>query len=156
MRKFLPGLAVFAGVVSMPIRVSYDAGHAPPPDYRADTRLGALQDFFGRFDCPAVDYAVEFLEAADAYDLDWRLLPSISYIESTGGKLARNNNVFGWDSGRAQFASMPDAIRQVGYRLTHSSLYRDKDLEALLATYNPSATYAQRVKTIMHRIAPSE
>ena len=64
-------------------------------------RLARLQAFFGKSDCPAKAYSDEFLTTADRYDLDWRLLPSISYVESTGGKSARNNNLFGWDSGRA-------------------------------------------------------
>ena len=86
--------------------------------------------------------------------LDWRLLPSLSYIESTGGKAARNNNFFGWDSGRAEFATPSAAIHEVGYRLAHSVLYRDKDLDALLSTYNPLPEYAQKVKSVMRQIAP--
>ena len=68
-----------------------------------------------------------FLEAADDYALDWRLLPSLSYVESTGGKAARNNNLFGWNSGRAQF---PEPRRRYphdpGFNLAHSERYRDQ------------------------------
>jgi hypothetical protein len=88
--------------------------------------------------------------------LDWRLLPSISYVESTGGKSARNYNFFGWDSGKAQFTSPSEAIHEVGYRLTHSALYRDKDLDEVLTTYNPDASYAEKVKSVMRQIAPTE
>src|SRR2546422_10286610 len=73
-------------------------------DYRNDPRLHALLRFFAKAGCPAKAYSHVFLEAADAYALDWRLLPSISFVESTGGKSARNNNLFGWDSGNARFA----------------------------------------------------
>ncbi|MBZ5576748.1 MAG: hypothetical protein LAP40_09340 [Acidobacteriia bacterium] len=97
-----------------------------------------------------------FLEAADRNDLDWRLLPSISFIESTGGKAAPNNNMFGWDSGRAEFPSAVASIHTVGYRLGHSHLYRDKDVDGILATYNPNAEYAERVKSVMRQISPSE
>jgi hypothetical protein len=44
----------------------------------------------------------------------------------------------------------------VGYRLAHSDLYRDKDVDAILATYNPSSEYAAKVKSVMRQIAPSE
>lgn len=158
MRKVLTsGLMVFAGMVSLPARVSPGQTHNnPPPDYRHDPRLKTLQKFFRKAGCPAQKYSAVFLEAADVYDLDWRLLPSISFIESTGGKAARNNNFFGWDSGRAEFATPTAGIHEVGYRLAHSELYRDKDVDGILATYNPNADYAARVKSVMRRISPSE
>ena len=107
-------------------------------------------------DCPAAEYAAAFLEAADHNLLDWRLLPSLSYVESTGGKSARHNNLFGWDSGRAHFPSPIAGIHTVGYRLSHSDIYKDKPLDKLLATYNPSIEYVRKVKSIMRRISPSE
>jgi hypothetical protein len=122
----------------------------------ADRRLARLQAFFGKADCPAKAYSTDFLAASDRYSLDWRLLPSISYVESTGGKSARNNNIFGWDSGRASFRTARAAIHEVGYRLTHSHLYRSKNLDQLLAIYNPSGQYAQKVKSVMAQIAPAQ
>ena len=158
MRKLLTsGLAVFAGMVSLPAGVSPKQSRSVPvPSYRQDPRLKTLQKFFHRAGCPAQKYSDAFLEAADAYDLDWRLLPSISFVESTGGKAARNNNLFGWGSGRVGFASPTEGIHAVGYRLAHSDLYRDKDVDEILATYNPNAEYAEKVKSVMRRISPSE
>lgn len=152
---FSSGL-VFAGMVSLPYVSHQPAVGTPTPDVREDHRLNVLQKFFGKADCPAGKYSAHFIEAADDYDLDWRLLPSISYVESTGGKMARHNNFFGWDSGRAKFSSPVAAIHAVGYRLAHSRLYRGKDLDSLLATYNPNAEYAGKVKSVMRRISPSE
>ncbi len=158
MRKLLSsGLAVMAGVVSLPAELSFRQGRSQQvADYRHDPRLDHLRKFFGKTECPAEAYAPAFLEAADVYDLDWRLLPSISFIESTGGKAARHNNLFGWDSGRAQFPSPIAGIHQVGYQLAHSDLYRNKDTDEILATYNPNADYAARVKSVMRRIAVSQ
>jgi len=120
----------------------------------ADHRLAQLQAFFGKSDCPAKEYSDDFLVAADRNNLDWRLLPSISYVESTGGKSAKNNNMFGWDSGRATFPTARQGIHEVGYRLKHSHLYRSKNLDQMLATYNPDGEYAQKVKSVMAQIAP--
>jgi len=158
MRKLMSGgLAVFAGMVSLPVGVSPRQVLATPaPSHRGDPRLETLRAFFRKSDCPAERYSQVFLEAADDYDLDWRLLPSISYIESTGGKAAPNNNLFGWDSGRAQFPTPTAGIHAVGYRLAHSDLYKDKNLDQLLVTYNHNAGYARKVKSVMRRIAPSE
>jgi hypothetical protein len=157
MRKILSAGVVFAGFVSIPFAVSPSQSlPVPKADHRDDPRLQALKKFFDRCDCPVSRYSEHFLEAADSYHLDWRLLPSISFVESTGGKYAVDHNLFGWDSGRAKFATTPAAIHRVGYRLGHSSLYRGKGVDELLATYNPNADYRQKVKTIMRRISPVE
>jgi Mannosyl-glycoprotein endo-beta-N-acetylglucosaminidase len=156
-RSLSGGLALFAGVVALPVNVSVkQAPDLPKHEYRFDPRLESLKRFFQRASCPAVKYVSAFLEAADRYDLDWRLLPSISYVESTGGKSAPNNNLFGWDSGRAQFASPAASIHEVGYQLSHSALYRDKDTDGILATYNSNEEYAAKVKLVMRSIAAEE
>src|SRR5438045_3300901 len=135
MRRLLSsGMVVFAGMVSIPLAVAPQGGAEPAADYREDPRLEKLTSFFHNADCPAQEYAQAFLEAADRYDLDWRLLPSLSYVESTGGKAARNNNLFGWDSGRAEFSTPSAGIHAVGYRLANSILHKDKDLDSLLTT----------------------
>jgi hypothetical protein len=152
MRRLLfGGLVVFAGAALQP-------GTSPDqqPDYSNDPRFHALHRFFQRTGCPAVHYAGVFLQAADDYDLDWRLLPSLSFIESTGGKMARNNNLFGWDNGNARFDTPAAGIHTVGFRLATSNRYRDKKLDELLATYNSNEGYGQKVKFVMRRIAPAE
>jgi hypothetical protein len=158
MRKLLSGgLAVFAGIVSLPSPRSVHAERTPPVNRcKIDMRLERLKAFFGKLNCPAKDYTVDFIAAAERYGLDWRLLPSISYVESTGGKSAKNNNLFGWNCGRTGFASISASIHEVGSRLGRSPLYRSKNLDQLLATYNPTGDYAQKVKNVMRRIAPAQ
>ncbi len=157
MTRFLTGgLALFAGIASVPAVGSFHAEQVPPPQRRADARFEKLRAFFTQSNCPAKAYSADFIAAAERYDLDWRLLPSISYVESTGGKSARNNNLFGWDSGRAAFSSASAGIHEVGRRLSRSRLYRFKTLDQLLATYNPDGDYARKVKSVMRSIAPAE
>src|SRR6187399_1440798 len=156
MLKLLTSGMFVVGMVSVPVALSPHQSPAPPPDYRNDPRLESHRTFFRNAACPAEHYATAFLEAADHYQLDWRLLPSLSYVESTGGKSARHNNLFGWDSGKAHFPSPVAGIHAVGYRLSHSDLYKDKELDKLLATYNPNVDYGRKVKSVMRRIAPSE
>jgi hypothetical protein len=150
MRMLLPsGLMVFAGILAPPLAFAPHAEQRP-----TDYRFELLKSFFRKAACPAEHYAQAFIDAADRYNLDWRLLPSLSFIESTGGKAARKNNLFGWDSGRAEFLSPLASIREVGSRLANSSLYKDKNLDEVLATYNSSADYGQRVKSVMRQISP--
>jgi hypothetical protein len=142
------------GVVSVPVPLSPRPAQQPlQHEVRSDQRLNTLRQFFGSTDCPAGEYAAAFLEVADQYELDWRLLPSIAFVETTGGKNSPHNNLFGWNSGRAHFRDPGAAIRSVGSRLAHSSLYRSKNLDEVLTTYNPTGDYARRVKSVMQRIA---
>jgi hypothetical protein len=153
MRRLLSsGLVVFAGLVVIPAAVAPPSG--AQTDYTADPRFELLTSFFSKMDCPARHYVEVFLDAADRYALDWRLLPSLSFIESTGGRHAKGNNLFGW--GTEEFDTPTAGIHAVGYRLATSSLYRDKDLDGILSTYNKSEDYPRRVKWVMRAIAPSE
>ena len=63
MRKLLTsGMAVFAGMVSLPVGVSnQQIPSTPPPDYRHDARLKRLQKFFRKAGCPAQQYSAVFL-----------------------------------------------------------------------------------------------
>lgn len=160
MRKLLSnGLAMVAGVVSIQVPGTHTGSPQPAAaehrnESATDHRLTTLRHFFQQSNCPAAALSPVFLEASDRYDLDWRLLPSLSFVESTGGKAARNNNLFGWDSGRAAFSSAADSIHSVASSLANSALYRDKDIDGILKTYNPNAGYARKVKDVMRRIAP--
>jgi hypothetical protein len=155
LRKLLSGGLVMFGVVSIPVPLTPRNTVPEPPkhEYRSDPRLTPLRQFFYRAECPAAEYAVEFLAVADEFALDWRLLPSLSFVESTGGKVSQNNNLFGWDSGRAHFSSPVAGIRAVGSYLAQSALYRSKSLDEILAIYNPNRDYGQKVKSVMRRIA---
>lgn len=150
------GLAVFAGMFALPGSVGPTHAPATAAVPQVDKRLINLQGFFQKRDCPARKYASDFLWAADLYSLDWRLLPSISFVESTGGKAARNNNLFGWNSGNTRFPSVRASIHEVARKLAHSKPYRGKTLVNKLLTYNPRAEYAQRVLEVMQAIHPSE
>ena len=156
MMKLITSGMFAVGIAAVPVAFSPRPMPAPAPEHRNDPRLETLRTFFRNGDCPAAEFAAAFLEAADYNELDWRLLPSLSFVESTGGKFARNNNLFGWDSGRARFPSAVEGIQTVGYSLSHSDLYKDKELDEILSTYNPNVEYGRRVKSVMRRIAPSE
>jgi hypothetical protein len=80
------------------------------------------------------------------------LLPSISMIESSGGKDYTNNNVFGWDSCREKFSSVRAGIHFVAAQLGRSSRYKCKDIDGKLQLYNPLPEYSQRVKAVMRSI----
>ncbi len=143
MRKFL----IIAGFLAAPAGTALQ--HPVP---RQDPRLPRLKQFFEKFNCPLAPFASEFLHQADSKSLDWRLLPSLSFIESSGGKYARNNNVFGWNSCRTRFPSVRAGIEIVATELGCSATYKNKSLDQKLRTYNPRPDYGKRVRAVMESI----
>jgi hypothetical protein len=143
---------VVAGLLAAPFTTSVQQYRAQPSVDQNDPRLSRLKKFFADRDCPLKDSAKDFLVAADQNKLDWRLLPSISIIESSGGKDYRNNNVLGWDSCKERFPSVRAGIHYVAAQLGKSNRYRDKDVDRKLRIYNPLPEYSQRVKAVMRAI----
>ena len=128
MKRFLQsGVMVFAGVLGMAAATA----QTDPQDLtkirkKFDLREVILRRFFSKTQCPAEGYAHVFLAEADANGLDWRLLPSLSIVESGGGKRAPGNNLFGWANGTAVFGSMNEAIHHVASVLALGRPYRGK------------------------------
>jgi len=146
---------IFAGVLGI-------ATATAPPDQdvtkirkKFDMREAILRKFFKQNRAPVEPYAGVFVREADNYNLDWRLLPSLSMIESGGGKYARNNNLFGWANGEWAFPSISEAVHHVALTLSIGKAYRGKDLEAKLWTYNHRSEYKTAVFSIMQKIYPS-
>jgi hypothetical protein len=149
MKDFL----LVAGLLAAPVTASVQQYQAAPAIDKKDPRLSRLQKYFGDRDCPLRDAAKDFLLAADQNKLDWRLLPSISMIESSGGKDYKNNNVLGWASCKEKFTSVRAGIHYVAAQLGKSNRYRDKDTDRKLRIYNPVPEYPARVKAVMRAIS---
>jgi hypothetical protein len=148
----LKDFLLVAGLLAAPATVSVQQYKASPVVDQNDPRLSRLQKYFGDRDCPLRDSAKDFLVAADQNKLDWRLLPSISIIESSGGKDYRSNNVFGWGSCKEKFSSVRAGIHYVAAQLGKSRRYKGKDIDSKLQLYNPVPEYPQRVKAVMRAI----
>jgi len=118
-----------------------------------DPRTVRLKRFFTKLHCPVFDLADEFVHAADDNQLDWRLLPSISVIESGGGKAYRNNNIFGWNQGLQEFPTIRAGIHEVAFKLGKSPLYQNRDVLGKLRLYNPDESYPEAVLSVMNRIS---
>ncbi len=123
-------------------------------DSEADPRLVRLQEYLADRDCPIQGLAPDFIAAADAHQLDWRLLPSLSLVESSGGKHQKNNNIFGWANGRTRFATVRHGIYTVARKLAESPHYREKTTDEILKTYNPRPGYVSRVRSVMAELGP--
>lgn len=70
---------------------------------RLDKRVEILQAYLAKYNSPLQHQAKNFVEAADAHGLDWRLVASIAGVESTFGKFMPGGtgpytsyNAWGW------------------------------------------------------------
>jgi hypothetical protein len=82
-------------------------------------RVAALTKFFQKYRSPLAENAETFVQVADKYGMDFRLLPAISCMESTCAKhlIEGTYNPFGWGiygDNYISFSSYDDAIETVG------------------------------------------
>jgi hypothetical protein len=119
-----------------------------------DTRAERLDAFFRSYGCPEPFHIQEYLQAADANALDYRLLPAVSVRESTCGWYAIGNNRWGWNSARTDFQSVTGGIQFIAHELSNGNRYRGKTLNQKLVVYNPVPHYVGQVRLIMRQVEP--
>jgi len=90
-----------------------------------------------RGNAPLADYAEKFVEVANKYGLDYRLLPAIATVESSGGKNNfRKYNAWGW--GNKSFGSFEEGIETVGKGLKTGYIDKGRDtVEEIAPVYCP-------------------
>lgn len=165
MSKTLVSLILLIISLTLPTRVSADVSVAGSsaqlkqgPMARNDPRVEKLRRFLARHKSPLSGYAYEFVNAADKYGLDWRLVPAISGVESTFGKrIPRGSyNAYGWANGDFRFDSWENSINIVSQSLKIK--YIDKgapSINKIARRYAPpSSTWAWKVKYFMEKIEP--
>lgn len=98
---------------------------------RVDPRARVLKSYLEKHNSPLADHSQDFIEAADTYGLDWKLVPAISGVESTFGKaIPGGYNGWGWGVYGNQalgFRSWRDGIFTVSKGLKEG--YIDKGLK---------------------------
>lgn len=153
MKIFKSGLVLVAGFLGAAAATGH-ADHNITKTHPKDVRIGLLRHFLKEKHSPAATYAETFILEADAHGLDWRLLPSLAFVESGGGKNCRKNNLFGWDNGASKFASVTAAIHEVATALAEARPYKGKSTQGKLEAYNESPDYKSLVTSVMRRISP--
>jgi len=77
-----------------------------------DKRVIQIKKYLSKRNSPLAGYAQDFVDAADKYKIDYRIVAAISIIESGGGKNTfRPYNAWGW--GKSGFANWKEGIYAV-------------------------------------------
>lgn len=130
---------------------------------KEDVRKVYLETLFNKYKAPLGAKAQAFLDTADKYNLDWRLLPAISIIESQGGRRIPKNsyNAWGWGiptgakSGKA-FASWEAGIETVARGLKEKYVDIGLDTpEKMNRKYAASKVWGSNVRKVMNKISPT-
>ena len=145
-------------------RYTVVAGSAPSISdnitYENINRESVLIEFFEKYDSPLKDHTDTFIAVADKYDIDYRLLPAISCIESGCGKklIADSYNPFGWGiygNKVTRFANYDEAIEKVGEGLNKNYFAKGFDtIEEIAPIYTPSSHvhWLSKVRFFMSQI----
>lgn len=122
--------------------LKYDTETEILPDPRAEK----IDAYFAQWDLPLSGHGAGMIAAADKYDIDWRLLPALAMLETTGGKNlcgdGTNMNAFGFGSCKIHFGTFEQSFEAVAKTVSGngektSHLYKGKSVEEILEVYNP-------------------
>jgi len=116
-------------------------------EFKKVNRKEALEKFFEKYKSPLKGNAQTFIDEADRYGIDYRLIPSISCMESTCGKflIEGSYNPFGWGiygDNAIYFNDYTHAIETVAEGLNKG--YFSKGLntvEKIAPVYTPPNSY---------------
>jgi hypothetical protein len=115
-----------------------------------DYRVYTLRKFLSQFNSPLTPYSLEFINEADYYGVDWRMVPAIAGVESTFGKQIPygSYNAYGWANGETSFKSWPDSIQTVTKTLRCNYMDKGATSVAKIAKIYapPSKTWGPKVQ----------
>lgn len=129
----------------------------------ADPRILAMQNFLIDYSSPMYSYADVFIYEADKYGLDWRLVASISGVESAFGRLIPqgSNNGWGWKGDPTRdwsyFTTWGDGIATVtkGLALGYGTTLTPFQIEPTYCPpcgQNPQHAWANGVQNYMYEL----
>lgn len=129
----------------------------------SDARAKIVENFFLGYKSSLLIYSEYFIQVADKYYLDWRLLPAISMQESNGGKkiISNSYNPFGYGiygDSVVRFSSWEEGIERVAKALREDYLNKGLDTPyEIMTKYTPPSlakggSWAKGVSSFMEEL----
>lgn len=123
---------------------------------KSDIRVVALENIFKKYNSPLVTQAQTYVKYADKYNVDWKLLPAISGLESSFGVylLPETHNAYGWGGGYIYFKDWEDGIDTINKSLREDYMdkWKAKNVWEIGPIYAESPTWSVRVDNFMNEI----
>jgi hypothetical protein len=127
-------------------------------EQKTDDRAEMLASYLAERNSPLAPYAKDFVDSADRYDLDWRLVAAIAGLESSFGQRIPYNsyNAWGWGvygDNVIRFSSWSEGIEVISKGLRERYLGdMETNVYVIGPTYASSPTWAVRVDYFMRSI----
>lgn len=158
---FLPIFAVSSVFTLFPTNVYAEEKPAEQfenIEYTKVDREGTLKAYLEKHNSILAEHAETFVNVADKYGMDYRIMPAISGVESTFAKqyIPETHNPFGWGSGYIYYTSFDEAIEALGKGLYNGYVSKGRDtVEKIAPVYNPPHpdTWARNVNYFMGQIS---
>lgn len=157
MDKKVIGLILFAIILIFAKQVNATPDNNSTPTQmqqvegkKIDKNAKILAGYLAKFNSPLQAYSQDFIDAANKYGLDWKLVPAIAGVESTFGKFIPGGyNGWGWGVYGSQaiyFSSWKDAIYTVSKGLRENYIDKGyKDPYSMNKIYAESPTWGVKV-----------
>lgn len=127
-------------------------------DTNFDKKVENIKKYLQRRNSPLAEKAEYIVIMANKFHIDYRLLPAISIVESSGGiRLYRKYNAWGWGGSRGfTFDSWDHSIYVVSKGLGRYYKSGAVTPEQMAPMYNPHTPneWAGKVRGIMNQIGP--
>lgn len=129
---------------------------ANPEIIEKEQKVNTLTSFLKERNSPLTAFARIFVEEAEKNELDYRLVPAITGVESSFGKAIPTDsfNAYGWANGNYFFASWEESIAIVTKTLNeqYKQGWGAETPEQIGKYYAASPTWASRVVLFMEQI----
>ncbi|MFC1727119.1 hypothetical protein ACFL0Y_01225 [Patescibacteria group bacterium] len=163
MKKILTVVTIFLGLTLAPkpaLALTEAGGSAVlrtrSSENQIDPRVEKLENYLKQHHSPLADYSQVFVTEADRYQIEWKLVPAITGLESSFGKRIPYNsyNAYGWANGNYYFDSWEQSIKHVTRVLKEKYYDRGLDTVSKIAPVYapPSDTWTSKVNFFMNKI----
>lgn len=124
---------------------------------KLDNKAQILSAYLASYNSPLKYHAQDFVDAAEEYGLDWKMLPAIAGVESTFGRFIPGGyNAYGWgvyDTQAIYFKSWKEGIFNVSKGLRENYLNKGlKDPYSINRVYATSPSWGGNVTYFMNDI----
>lgn len=128
-----------------------------------DNRAQILRAYLESYNSPIAPHAATFVQEADKHDLDWKLVPAITGLESYFGQMIPPNSNNGWGYGVygnnvRYFASWDEGIEVVTEALKEEYMVKRgaRNVYEIGSTYAADPNWANKVTRFMNEIEAFE
>jgi hypothetical protein len=125
-----------------------------------DIRAISLNKYLNDQNSPLAPYSGTMVYYADFYQIDWRLVPAITGVESSFGIYmpAGSFNAYGWAGGEAKFDSWEASIKEVSKTLSEKYYAKGLDTPNKIGPVYapPSTTWSTKVNRFMEKISQAQ